>query len=110
VTLFDVSGPENPSIIAQRSLGGQSSSDVEYDSHAFLFWAPKSLAVLPLQIYGRDGTAFAGAVGLKTKGPADGDVLEEAGRISHDAIDGYVPRSAASWWSATGCSRSPTPA
>jgi uncharacterized secreted protein with C-terminal beta-propeller domain len=91
VTLFDVSGPENPSILAQRSLGGQSSSDVEYDSHAFLFWAPKSLAVLPLQVYGRDGTVFAGAVGLKTKGPADGDLLKEAGRISHDAIDGYVP-------------------
>jgi uncharacterized secreted protein with C-terminal beta-propeller domain len=91
VTLFDVSGPENPSIIAQRALGGQSSSDVEYDSHAFLFWAPKHLAVLPLQVYGSDGTVLSGAVGLKTKDPADGDVLREVGRISHDAVNGYLP-------------------
>jgi uncharacterized secreted protein with C-terminal beta-propeller domain len=87
VTLFDVSKPESPSILAQRDLGGQSSSDVEYDPHAFLFWKPRSLAMLPLQVYGRDGTTFAGAIGVRV---ADRG-LSEAGRVSHDAIDGYIP-------------------
>jgi Beta propeller domain len=90
-TLFDVSNPDQPSILAQRELGGgSSSSDVEYDPHAFLFWAPKNLAVLPLQIYDGQST-FAGVVGLRTKVPGDGDVLRDAGRISHDAVDGYIP-------------------
>jgi uncharacterized secreted protein with C-terminal beta-propeller domain len=91
VTLFDVSKPESPSILAQRDLGGQSSSDVEYDPHAFLFWKPRSLAMLPLQVYGQDGNTFAGAVGLTVKDAQDGDVLREAGRISHDAVGGYIP-------------------
>ena len=36
----------------ERTLGGGSSTQVEYDHHAFLFWAPAGLAVLPMQTYG----------------------------------------------------------
>src|SRR5205823_854878 len=84
VSLFDVSDPAAPRLLDHRALGGQSSSDVQYDPHAFLYWAPKHLALLPLQIYG--DPVFAGAIGLRVT-----DTLAEAGRIAHDAIDGYVP-------------------
>jgi hypothetical protein len=43
--------------------------------------------MLPLQVYGRDGTTFAGAIGVRV----GDDGLSEAGRVSHDAIDGYIP-------------------
>lgn len=86
VSLFDVSNPEAPKLLAQKALGGQSSSSVEYDPHAFLFWRPKSLAMLPLAVYGQDGSVFAGAVGLRVK-----DAIDEVGRISHDAVAGYLP-------------------
>lgn len=86
VSLFDVSNPDAPKLLDQRQLGGQSSSDVQYDPHAFLFWAPKHLAFLPLALYGDAGSTFAGAVGLQV-----GDKLAEVGRIQHDAVNGYLP-------------------
>ena len=49
--LFDVSKPSAPRLKAHVSLGSGSSSAVQFDHHAFLFWAPASLAVLPVSIY-----------------------------------------------------------
>jgi hypothetical protein len=86
VSLFDVSNPEAPKLLDHRPLGDQSSSDVQYDPHAFLYWAPKRLALLPVQVYGGSGSGFAGAVGLRVT-----DTLAEAGRIAHDAVGGYQP-------------------
>jgi Beta propeller domain len=86
VSLFDVSDPAAPKLLDHAPLGGQSSTDVQYDPHAFLYWAPRRLAFLPLQVYGNGGSVFAGAVALKVT-----DALAEAGRIQHDAVGGYVP-------------------
>src|ERR1019366_6349325 len=49
--LFDVSDPSSPTRVQKMALGLGSSSQVLYDHHAFLFWPPKNLAVLPLATY-----------------------------------------------------------
>ena len=49
--LFDVSDPAAPKLVQKTSLGQGSSSQVQYDHHAFLFWPATNLAVLPVQIY-----------------------------------------------------------
>ena len=91
LSLFDVSDPQRPARRAQVSLGANASSNAEYDPHAFLFWRPASLAVIPLSTYGDVGQDFEGAVGFSI-GPAS---LAEAGRIAHPATqvgdDTYKP-------------------
>ena len=80
-TLFDVSDLDAPRVTSQVDLPS-GWSDVEQDHHAFLWWSPASLAVLPVQV--NDGqTAFTGMVGLR----ADGPDLSEVGRISHPSSD-----------------------
>ena len=76
-SLFDVSNPSRPSRLAAHGLG-TASSEVEVDHHAFLWWAPEHLAVLPLQHYGGDSPS--GAVGLRAT-RAGG--IGERGRIQH---------------------------
>ena len=115
--LFDVSDPSAPRLLARTSLGDGSYSEALYDHHAFLYWPPTKLAVLPVQIYppvlggppvpatgapvsattatrGSATTAttssspqFVGAIGFHIG--ASG--LDEAGRIVHDPISGYPP-------------------
>ncbi len=79
LSLFDVSDPRRPARRAQVSLGANASSTAEYDPHAFLFWKPADLAVIPLASYGSAGREFEGAVGFSI-GPAS---LAERGRITH---------------------------
>jgi len=101
--------PERARLLARTSLGGGSYSQALYDHHAFLYWPPTKLAVLPVQIYppavvgppapatGAKRSAFGaptsspeqfvGAIGLQLT--ASGIV--ELGRIVHDPIDGYSP-------------------
>jgi hypothetical protein len=76
-SLFDVSDPSRPSRLDAHPLG-LASSEVEQDHHAFLWWAPERLAVLPLQQY--TGDSPSGAVGLRAT-RAGG--LGERGRIQH---------------------------
>ena len=106
--LFDVSDPAHPSLVQKTTLGQGSSSQVQYDHHAFLYWPPTSLAVLPLQIYPpynssppqpaggstatsstapSSGGGFTGAVGFRL----DPTGITEVGRISHPATGGYSP-------------------
>jgi uncharacterized secreted protein with C-terminal beta-propeller domain len=66
-SLFDVSDPSAPKLLSKVDLGGF--SQAEYDPHAFLYWGPKKLALLPLS---------GDVVGLRVAGP-----LAEAGRIGH---------------------------
>jgi uncharacterized secreted protein with C-terminal beta-propeller domain len=81
VSLFDVSDIARPTRLAQYAVGsGGSSSEAEYDHHAFLWWAPSRLAVLPVSIYGGD-TFFSGAIGLRVTR----DGIAEVGRIEHDS-------------------------
>jgi hypothetical protein len=91
VSLFGVGDPAHPKLLAQHALGAASSSRVEFDSHAFLYWAPRQLVVLPVEVFdagtSSSSPGFTGAVGL-TVTPSG---IAEAGRVAHDPIDGYVP-------------------
>jgi Beta propeller domain len=92
VSLFAVGDPAHPKLLAQHALGTASSSQVEFDSHAFLYWAPRQLVVLPLQVFDSDaGTSsspgFTGAIALKV----DRSGIAEIGRVAHDPTDGSVP-------------------
>ena len=106
-----------PKRLAQRVLGDQGASTAaEWDHHAFLWWAPEKLAVLPLQQYGVTTVSpgppvpttaapagpaaaaaaaaqapFAGAVGLHVQRSG----ITEAGRVSHgtDPYPAVVRRS-----------------
>jgi uncharacterized secreted protein with C-terminal beta-propeller domain len=82
VSLFDVSDPAHPRRL-QHVVYGTGSSEAEYDHHAFLWWGPTGLALLPLQLpgTGNDPTkgAFTGAIGLHVA--ADG--IAEIGRVHH---------------------------
>ncbi len=88
LSLFDVSDARRPARLAQASLGQSSSSQAEFDPHAFLYWAPSRLAVIPLSVYGDRGQDFDGAVGFAIGASS----IAEAGRIEHPAGEGgYVP-------------------
>jgi Beta propeller domain len=85
-SLFDVSEPARPQRLHAWSMPGGSSSEAEWDHHAFLWWAPSKLAVLPVE-----SGSFAGAVGLNVERAG----IAEAGRASHehDGQDWPVRRS-----------------
>ena len=50
VSLFDVSNLASPARLDQRKLAAAGSSEAEWDHHAFLWWAPAKLAVIPLRV------------------------------------------------------------
>jgi Beta propeller domain len=77
LSLFDVSDPSNPRRLHQTAVAG-ASSQAEFDHHAFLWWAPRDLAVVPLNVF--DGQSFQGAAGFRVQ-PAAG--IAEVGRASH---------------------------
>ncbi len=80
VSLFDVSDPAAPRRLAQKALGNGSST-AEFDPHAFLYWAPTKLAVLPITTYDdQSGTSTAGAVGPRVT-RADG--ITGMGLVTH---------------------------
>jgi uncharacterized secreted protein with C-terminal beta-propeller domain len=89
VSLFDVSDLAHPKRL-QHVVFGSGSSDAEYDHHAFLYWNPTGLALLPLQLPPTDDKgsgAFVGAVGLHVA--ADG--LTEVGRVVHGGAQDVAP-------------------
>jgi Beta propeller domain len=75
VSLFDVSASARPQRLHAWSVPGGSSSEAEWDHHAFLWWAPSKLAVLPLE-----SAPFSGTVGLTVERAAG---IAEAGRATH---------------------------
>jgi hypothetical protein len=77
LSLFDVADLRNPFRLAQHGLGEGSYSEVEDDHHAFLWWAPERLAVIPVYRYG-DGPDFAGAIAFRVD-RAGG--IQEVGRL-----------------------------
>jgi uncharacterized secreted protein with C-terminal beta-propeller domain len=77
VSLFNVSDPARPTRITQYHLPG-GHSEAEFDPHAFLYWAPTQMLVLPVSGAGADG-GTASAVVLKV---GDGQ-LTEVGRLRH---------------------------
>jgi uncharacterized secreted protein with C-terminal beta-propeller domain len=81
-SVFDVTDPAAPKLLQRYTLGGQSNSQVEFDHHAFLWWAPTKLAVLPVQVYdpnGQGGQGFVGAIGLRASSAG----ISEVGRVQH---------------------------
>ena len=93
VSLFDVSDPAKPARLSNKQVGAGSSSDVEFDPHAFLWWDPLKLAVLPVQVYdyrsNGNSDQFIGAIGFHAT-KADG--VTEAGRVAHPQDTyGYAP-------------------
>ncbi|MDX6640094.1 MAG: hypothetical protein QOF12_1105 [Solirubrobacteraceae bacterium] len=78
LSLFDVSDPAHPALLASHAVGDQSTSAAEYDPHAFLYWPQTGLAVLPVELYGAD-QPFVGAIGFRI-GRAG---ISEVGRIAH---------------------------
>ena len=88
LSLFDVSNPAHPERIHRRTIG-RGSSTVEFDHHAFLYWQPERLTVLPVWVYPTDGGGdFAGAIGFRHS-RAKG--FEEVGRVAHSST--YAIRS-----------------
>jgi hypothetical protein len=82
-SLFDVTDPAHPRRTSQLVFG-PGRFGAESDPHAFLFWPPAKLAVLPLTSFGEQ--RFDGAVAVRT-----GAALTEAGRLSHPAAEGATP-------------------
>jgi hypothetical protein len=83
LSLFDVSDPAGPRRIDALRID-DGSSEVEWDHHAFLYWAPEGLAVVPVQVYRwrrASGEAFVGAVAVRL---GEGS-LDEAARLSHES-------------------------
>jgi beta propeller domain-containing protein len=84
ISLFDVSDLSRPARLQQRAIAGGSSSEVEYDHHAFLYWPPTKLAVVPVTVYGNGptwGPLFGGAVGFRVSRESG---IAEVGRVTHE--------------------------
>jgi Beta propeller domain len=85
LSLFDVSDPSNPRRLHQAAVAG-ASSQAEFDHHAFLWWAPRDLAMLPLSVFDsgpafQGGQFFQGAAGFRVQQAAG---IAEVGRASHE--------------------------
>ena len=84
ISLFDVGDLAKPARLQQLRLGERfSSSAVEWNHHAFLWWPATKLAMLPV-----DSEGFVGAAGF-TVDRAGG--IAELGRISHPVAAGWAP-------------------
>ncbi len=92
VSLFDVSDPAHPVRVDRESFGDSSSSEVEYDHHAFSWFDGHSLATVPIDSYPTnpysDNTQY-GFVGLRVT-PGSADPL---GRVAKPATGDQVRRT-----------------
>jgi hypothetical protein len=85
VSLFDVSDLASPVRLDTVTLSEGTTSQVEYDHHAFLYW--DGLAMIPVQQWNWDGETeeiFVGAVGVAV----EGDDLVEVAKITHPGGEG----------------------
>jgi hypothetical protein len=74
LSLFDVGDPAQPKLLDRAALGASGWTPAEQDHHAFLWWSPARLAVLPV-----DAWDFSGAIGFRVGSQS----VAEAGRITH---------------------------
>jgi hypothetical protein len=74
LSVFDVSDLRSPRQLSSASVGEGSYTDAEYDHHAFLWWGPERLAVLPVQRYA--APAFSGMLAYR---------VSRAGKLSEAA-------------------------
>jgi beta propeller domain-containing protein len=94
VSLFDVSDLADPKL-ERRITFANGSSEVAYDHHAFLWWQPRDLAVLPVEEYDYSpgppcdpGPCPASPIYYQPKASAVGltvrpSGITEAGRVGH---------------------------
>jgi uncharacterized secreted protein with C-terminal beta-propeller domain len=80
LSVFDVSDPANPSLKSRINLPGAFSS-ADSDHHAFLWWAPSRLVVVPISQY--LGSPFAGEVAFKVGSSGS---MSEFGRIAQSMV------------------------
>jgi uncharacterized secreted protein with C-terminal beta-propeller domain len=81
VSTFDVRNPEQPTQVDHFAFGANSTSEVQRDHHAFLYWALTRTAVIPVERYSNEGN-WAGAFVMRL----DADhKLVEVGRVTHTA-------------------------
>lgn len=88
VSVFDVSDPSEPERVDTYTLSEGSNSQVEYDHHAFLYWEPDRLAMVPVQQWRWDDKGeevFFGVLGIRVG--SDGS-LEEVETIVHPGGSG----------------------
>ena len=83
VSVFDVSDPTDPRRLSRMTFN-EAYSDAEWDHHAFLWWAPEEISVLPLQRWSRDERTgkedfFSGAAVLRITPQR----VKQAGEIRH---------------------------
>jgi uncharacterized secreted protein with C-terminal beta-propeller domain len=92
LSLFDVANPRSPTRLQQHTLDSGSSSAVEWDHRAFLFWPPTGLTVVPYERWNERTDEYeAGAVALRT----GRDGIAPLGRITHrgGAFESQIQRS-----------------
>ena len=87
LSLFDISDLARPRRLSSHAVGSSSSSEAEWDHHAFLYWPPEKLAVLPVSFYDGQSDPFNGAIGFRVGQTA----IDEVGRIAHDGSGQYTP-------------------
>jgi uncharacterized secreted protein with C-terminal beta-propeller domain len=89
-SLFDVADTAHPRRIDAKTIGTYGQSLVGEDHHAFLYWAPTHLCVVPAWIEGdpRPPYQFDGALAV-TVDPAKG--FSEPVRITHKRRTGVAP-------------------
>jgi hypothetical protein len=87
VSVFDVSDPSDPRRLSRLTFE-DAYSEAEWDHHAFLWWAPEEISVLPLQRWTWDersgkGDNFSGAVVLN----ATSNRVRQLGEIRHPNVN-----------------------
>ncbi|KAI0558105.1 hypothetical protein FGB62_234g08 [Gracilaria domingensis] len=87
VTLFDVSDKTNPLELSSWTMPNGHSS-AEWDHRAFLYWAPESVAVLPVSTHFW-GNEFVGSVVLEISE----STIRERGRITHGPASAFYTPS-----------------
>ena len=90
-SLFDVADPEQPERIDALGLtdGRYGTTSTEWDHHAFLYSPEHSLAVVPVESYGRGATKGAIAVAVDPdSGLAEIAHLEDEGQIERSLVAG----------------------
>jgi hypothetical protein len=81
VALFDVRDPAAPARVAQATIPGASSA-VEWDHHAFLWWAERGLLGLPVSAW--QSEPFEGFVAYTIDVASPG--ITETARLTHPAM------------------------
>jgi hypothetical protein len=84
ISSFDVGNIDQPREVSKIGFGTGSSSEVQQDHHAFLYWAPARKAMLPLQRFENDGGTYRTSTWLSVVAVGGEGTLSEVGRITHD--------------------------